>query len=366
MSGVAGRMNILGDTNLYRAVYRRFPKSPPTYRRWLAIYVLLFAPALLGDFASCSLTSLPRSLAEVLPQLHYIAVVFAAACFGIAGGLTAAGIAGASHLLISAIVCWDASSQGGYVIMLAAVGAMAGWFGERNDRGSAKLGQRLIPSDDDRSTNVSLSQLGHLMPELVHQFRTPIASIEGAGFVLQDSDLSGDRRQELAGIIRKECGRLELMVDLLDITQARSSGHKTIDIKNLLDEVIGSCQSTVDGHITFQNGSRSDMPRLRCEPELIKHALQVLMTISMEAISQSGQIDVSTDSGSREVVITLIARAEQFSPQIGFAMPAGRNAIDLAVVQHIVNQHGGSVHLESLASGLSIVMILPREPWIGV
>lgn len=367
MSGVAGRMNILGDTHLYRAAYRHFPESPATYRRGLAIYALLFAPAVLGDFASCSVASLPASLAGMLPQLYYIALVFAAACFGIAGGLIAAGIAAASHLMISAIACGSASPQGGPLIMFAAVGFMAGWLGERRDRGSVRPGHHGIPSEGERSANVSLSQLGQLMPDLVHQFRTPIASIEGAGFVLQDSDLSGDRRQELAGIIRKECGRLELMVDLLDFTQTRSSGHKTIDVKNLLEEVIESCEAIADEHIAFQNAVRSDMPRLRCEPELIKHALQVLMTISMEAISQDGQIEVSSNFGPRDVVITLNARAEQFSSQIGSGMPSGRNAIDLAVVQSIVSRHGGSVHLEPLAgAGLSIVMTLPREPWMGV
>ena len=367
MSGVAGRMNILGDTHLHRAVYGHFPESPATYRRWLAMYILLFVPAVVGDFASCSIASLSPSLAEILPHLHYIALVFAAACFGIAGGLAAAGLAAISHLMISAIAGGSASPQGGNLAMLVAVGFMAGWLGERRNRRSVRLGEHGISGEGDRSANVSLSQLGQLMPDLVHQFRTPIASIEGAGFVLQDSDLSGDRRQELAGIIRKECGRLELMVDLLDFTQARSSGYKTIDVKNLLGEVIESCQAIADGHVTFQNAVRPDMPQVRCEPELIKHAVQVLMTISMEAISQDGRIEVSSDFGPRDLVITLNARAEHFSPQTGSAMPSGRNAIDLAVVQNIVSRHGGSVHLEPLAgAGLSIFMTLPREPWMAV
>lgn len=359
-------MNIPGTINLYKGVNGRFFDYPTEYWRSLTIFVLLLTPGLLGDAAACSIASLPLFFAQMVPQLYYMAIVFAAAHFGIVGGLASACIAGASHLTILGTLCGGPISQSGHLFMFAAVGLTAGWLSEKIPAVAATR-KHVNTAVEDRSTNIPLSQLGRLMPDLVHQFRTPIASIEGASFVLQDSDLSGDKRQEFVGIIRKECRHLELLVKLLDFTQSGSSEYRELDVARLLDEVIALCRTDVDGQVTFRNTARMDTPRLRCEPELIKHAVHVLTTISIDVASQNGRVELSTDFSPQEIVIIFNARAEHLRPRFSNVMQFNRNAIDFAVVQHIVSRHGGSIREEQAAgAGLSIFMALPRDSWMHV
>ena len=200
------------------------------------------------------------------------------------------------------------------------------------------------------------------MPDLVHQFRTPIASIEGAGFVLEDSDLSDDRRRELVAIIRKECRRLELLVELLDFTQSGSSGNQEVDLGRLLEEVIVLCQAKADGRIRLRHTTRRCMHLLRCNPELIKQAVLIVATSAMQAIQGSGELEFSADSRPLESVIRVDVRGEELFPPRDTAILQDRTTIDLSVAQQIIMPYGGSVRVSSDGrDALSILITVPRE-----
>jgi signal transduction histidine kinase len=202
-----------------------------------------------------------------------------------------------------------------------------------------------------------------MMPELVHQFRTPIASIEGAGFLLDDANLSDEKRREFVAIIRKECRRLEHLVQFLDFTQSRSSVHQDVNVRRLLDEVIGLCRPEIGTRIAFRNTAPRELPQVCCDPELIKHAVQMLITNAIHAVPQNGQVELSAGSARGEIAIRIDVRAEQAYPAAKAYRP---NAIGLALVQQIVSRYGGSVRVESGAhGGTSTFVILPYESWVG-
>jgi signal transduction histidine kinase len=323
--------------------------------------VFMLTLGLLGDVASCPLAFLPVFWAQVVANLHYIGIIFAAIRFGAVAGLVAGCIAGGLHLTMLATTCGGATSQGGHLFMFAAVGLVAGWIGQHGVPVPVKGAESTALDVGER--NISLAELGRMMPELVHQFRTPIASIEGAGFLLDDANLSDEKRREFVAIIRKECRRLEHLVQLLDFTQSRSSDHQDVNVSRLLDEVIGLCRSETGARISFRNAAPRELPRVHCDPEVIKHAVQMLITHAINAIPQSGQVELSAGSAPGEITIRIDVRAEQAYPA---AKSYSHNAIGLAVVQQIVSRYGGSVRVESGAhGGTSIFMILPHESWVS-
>lgn len=328
--------------------------------RWLAAYVLMLALGLFGDFTSCDLGPLTPFWAQVVPQLHYIAILVAAIRFGLTGGIAAACIAGVTHLTMLAMTCGTVTSQGGHLAMFAAVGLMAGWLRERRAPALVEGPRLTTNGTSEQDRDFARSHLGYLTPELVHQFLTPIASIEGAGFVLEDSDLSDDKRREFVGIIRKECRRLERLIELLDVTQSHSLEYQDVDIVRLLDEAIRLCRPKPEVRVTVRNTQGQNAFRIHCKPELIKHAVQVLTTIAMEAISQNGQVELSGDHDIRENVIRVYARADHAGAQFDPAMLYNRNAADLAVAQLILNRQGGMVRAELPPGGISFSMVLPR------
>jgi signal transduction histidine kinase len=356
---------IPGASTINKFVNSRLGEAPAVYRRWAVIYVFMVTLGLLGDVASCSSALLPVFWAQILPHLPYIGIMFAAIRLGAVAGLVAACIAGVLHLTMLAVTCGGASSQGGHLFMFAAVGLAAGWISQRqvavplNAAGSTALeGAR-------QRRKVSLTDVGRMMPELVHQFRTPIASIEGAGFVLGDTDLPDEKRREFVGIIRKECRRLELLVGLLDFTQSHSSDNQEVNVARLLDEVIHVCRAKTDARIAFRNSAPRDSLRLRCDPELIKQAAQIVITNAINTIPGKGNVELCADSVPGEIAIRIDVHAERVYPASA-AQASNSHGIDLAVVQEIISRCGGAVRVEPGApGGTSISMILPDESWVS-
>jgi signal transduction histidine kinase len=352
-------MEILGAATT--SVDDRFGQAFRLHWRWLILYVCLLTLGVLADLVSCTLAPLPLFWAQMLPQMHCIGVVFAATRFGVSMGLASACVAAILHAAVIMMSCTQPTLQGGHFAIFGAIALTAGLAGTRKNtesRGSESIMTRLA---EEHGKSVSLSALGRMMPELVHQFRTPIASIEGAGFVLEDSELADDKRQEFASIIRKECRRLELLVELLDFTQSRISVNQDVDIPALLDEVIGLCRPKTEPGIVLRNTSRRDLPRVQCDPKLVRHAVHALVTNAIRAIPRNGELELSGELPPREIVIRVLARADHLDVP---SDPASSNkrGIDLAVVQQIVSKNGGSVRVEpSARGGITFALILPRE-----
>ena len=338
----------------------RYGEGAGTFLLWLLLYLSMLTLGVLGDIMYCKIRPLPLIWAQVLPELHYIGVIFAATCFGAAFGFTAACAAGVLHATASMMTCDRPGWQIGHFVMFAGVALITGAISKH--RSAASFSSREVRRDrQEPSRTASLSELGRMMPEVVEHFLTPIASIEGAGYVLAESDLSDNKRQELLEIIRKECRSLELLVGLLDLTQSRFSTYQETNVSKLLDGIVERCRTNVNSRITVRNATSADLPRLRCDSELINYALQTLTANAIRAISEDGEIELSATTTAGEMVITIEARAECSGSPLGTPLSREFRGIDLAVVRQIINRHHGSLHVDPGSEGVTISIFLPLK-----
>ncbi len=349
-----------GSPTTYKWAYGRFAELLRLGWRWPLMYLLAVTLSLLGDLAFCTIGPLPAFWAQVLPQLDLIGIAFAAAAFGPGIGLAAAVVAGASHTAIMATACRHFSSPSVLLLMFAAVGLVTGWTSKHRIAVSVES-KRSTPGTDNDSQDCRLTELGRMMPGLVHQFRTPLASIEGAGFVLEDADLSDDKRHEFVGIILKECQRIALLVDLVDFTQPRSWDYREINVSNILDEVVEQCALQKNPAIGLRNLARRNLPRVLCNYQLIKHALLTLTTSALRVMPKGGTVELSGHCEAGETIIRIDACSEHSCPPVDAAFGSNElSEMDLAVVQQIVQQHGGSILVQPHSGrGVTISMILP-------
>lgn len=354
--------------HLYRATFNHLWEFLTLDRRWLWLYLLALGLGVLGDLSFCILSPLQVFWVQMLPNLNYIGIVFAGITFGAWGGLAAAGIVGIAHASITATACAYPAPQPGQMAMFAAVGLLAGWIAKRRVNVAVEP-ETAAPNLEERSRDRPLSELGRMLPGLVHQFRTPIASIEGAGSVLEDAELSDDKRQEFARIIHKECRRLDLLVGLLDFTQPRASDYREVDVTRMLDEVVQLCGSRRGGStIAVRNSAGPDLPRLRCDPELIKQAVLNLTTNAIHAMPQGGEVVLWARSTTGQMIIGLTdQRIDNRTEHLyrlfdGASLSYESSEVDLAIVQQIVNRHGGTIRVEPNASrGVTISLILSLQ-----
>ena len=352
----------------YKMAYNRVREALATDPARLLLYLIILAVGVMGDFVSCKLSPEQTFWAEMLPNLDYIGILFAATAFGVRAGLAAAGLAGISHALVMTTVCAQPTLELGQLPMFVLIGLIAGWMTRQRSNIAAQKDSTVIGTGE-RGGDRPWPELARMLPGLVHQFRTPIASIEGAGFVLDDADLSDEKRQEFVSIIRNECRRLDHLVGLLDFNQPATSEHREVDVARMLDEVIQLCRSKGGGStIALRNAAWPEIPRLRCDPELVKQAMLNLTLDAVQNSPQGSEVVLWARSQEGEVILGLTdqridCRLEHLNRLIaGVTLGFEPSDVDLATVHQIVSRHGGSMRVERNAGqGITISLIFPHQ-----
>jgi signal transduction histidine kinase len=338
-----------------------FDESHGFVRRWIPLYVLMVVLAVIADLTCCILGTRQAMWAQILPEVHYIGVLYAAICFGPRIGLVAGGVAGFVHLATVTMACREPGSQLGHLTMFAGIGLITGWV-SKGQYNHAMRTEPAMQATTEVSRGSSLADLGRMMPNLIQQLLTPIASIEGAGYVLEESDLSDDKRREFVGIIQKECRRLELLVLMLDFTDSRSRMYEEASVGMLLDEVVERCRMTMDSRITLRHLAPVNPIGVRCDPELIKFALQTLTAGAVRAVHESGKVELSANLTLGEVVITIEAHSDASGfPSLNGPASRDLNAADLVIVQQILNRHRGSVRIVPASGAVTTHVTLPLK-----
>jgi len=339
--------------------------------------LLPFAVGLLGSNIYSTAGSFTDSWGSLLGSFYCIPIVIAAIGLGSRIAVAVALAAGVFHS-VAAIL-----GHGGqwiepfvqsllFVCVAMTAGRLARWYRERTAHvplaaeAPGQAGQTATP----RQAGSSL--LGRVVPGLVRQFRTPVASIEGAGWVLEDPDLPQEKRQQLVGIVRKEAHRLDrVLSDVLDFTQPRSPHFDSVNISVLIDEVIQLAGTGERSRkVTFQRDAPTDLPLLRCDPEQLRQVLLNIIMNAVQAMPAGGQINVSARAENGQMIISI---ADQ-----GRGIPAG--AVDrifdpffttyehslglgLSVALRIVREHGGKIEVDrQVSEGSRIVITLPLRP----
>jgi signal transduction histidine kinase len=313
----------------------------------------------------------------VLASLYYIPIVIAAISLGSRAAVVVAVAAGGADGLAS--VLWRGESWLQpvahtmlFLCVAVTTAKLAEWL--RNGGVAAAPPKGLPPeslenSFSDVQDTSEMSALGRVVVGLVRQFRTPVTSIEGAGWVLEDARLPDDKRQEFVGIIRKESHRLNrVLSDVLDFTRPRRPRYQSIALGPIVEEVIQLAGPKDHGpFVLFRTEIPPDFPTLKCDAELIRQALLNLAMNAIQASPGGGQIDISARIEHESAVIRMRDHGRGIAPAIAarvfdpfFTTHENSLGLGLAVAQHIALEHGGKIAIESTSDrGTCIALILP-------
>ncbi|HVU10172.1 MAG TPA: GAF domain-containing sensor histidine kinase [Phototrophicaceae bacterium] len=214
--------------------------------------------------------------------------------------------------------------------------------------------------------NARLFQQSDFMAEMVHELRTPLASLRTSAVLLQRQHLS-DEQNEILGIMQGETERLIRMTsDFLDLARLES-GRMRIDVAPFeMDKLALECINVVQP----QAGDRgvaisTDLLPFTVEADRgkVKQVLLNLLTNAVKYNRENGQIEVKTYESIRHdepfVEIAVqdtgngISREDQksmFQKFFRVADTAGSvsgTGLGLAIAKYIVEAHKGAIWLES-------------------
>jgi signal transduction histidine kinase len=326
-------------------------------------FLLLVSVGLLASNLRWPAPLPPPGWEHFLWSLVYIPVVATAIRHGAVAATFIAVAGGLLHVLLPPLgreFSWIHVI--GETLLAACVGWIAAAFAQSMSVQDLSHGPREATLLDSETREVPetwpSSVLTRVITGLVRQFGTPVASIEGAGWMLDDPNLPEEKRREFVGIIRKESQRLSrILSDVLVFTRPRQPVLQPLDLSAVVDEVIRFASPKDRGPtILFEKTVPSDLPRLKGDAEQIRQALLNLVLNALQATPPGGSVEISARLEGDHFVIAVVdhgggipesARGRIFDPF--FTTRENSMGLGLPVAQHIIAEHGGRITVESHA-----------------
>jgi signal transduction histidine kinase len=342
-------------------------------KRSIQVCALTLLAGLLADAAGSVWAPEPVFWTYLLSNIYYVGIAFAAIGFGPRGGLIAGAAAGISHVIV--MVFWPRGANLGWreAVGFIIVGLLAGFIAQRR-KTITEVETTSKSPQTSRNYHLGFRQaggsdyiapLGDTTPTLIHELRTPLASIEGAGFVLEDATLPEDKRQEFVAIILKECQRLDLLVGLIDASRPHFENDE-LDVSLLLDEVIRVAGARADAAShPLRKAPLPEFPHLVCNSELIRQVIINLTVNAMHATPPGREIVLSAHSTDNQVFIEVIDQRlgvgeESLDSMLDRSSPNEHWRIQLATARQVAVQHGGAVKVKRNDNkGITTSIVLP-------
>jgi two-component system sensor histidine kinase PilS (NtrC family) len=203
-----------------------------------------------------------------------------------------------------------------------------------------------------------LADLGQVAAGLAHELRNPLASVSGCVELLRGAQGLSGEDERILEIVLRETGRLDaLLTRFLEFTRPAPPHRVPVDVAVVVGETLDVFAADPIAHGLGFERTLAPSP-LSCDPDQVRQVAWNLLANAAQALRDSGRsgtIRVSCapqpDGGALFSVaddgpgIPPADRARIFTPF--FTTKAKGTGLGLAVVQRIVDAHGGSVAVDS-------------------
>ena len=226
-----------------------------------------------------------------------------------------------------------------------------------------------------------LQQLEILVAGLAHEVKNPLSGMKGAAQILESVIANTPRTKECTNILLHEIDRLtNLIGQLLDIASPSRLETRTVNIHELLDQVVLTLEPGLGSGIRITRAFDPSLPPVRAD---VSRLIQVMMNLIRNAVEASGEIATITLRTRMETSYRLgghKGRTQFLSVDICdegpgipeqdlnkifnpfFTTKDDGTGLGLAISQRIITEHGGVLRVKLLKQGGSkFTMTLPVE-----
>jgi signal transduction histidine kinase len=237
-------------------------------------------------------------------------------------------------------------------------------------------------SDTARAFNTMAEQLEtqdqarrHLMADIAHELRTPLAIVQGKIEGLIDGVYPRDNDQ-LQGVLEDTRVLARLVEDLRTLATAESGAlalsKEPTDLAALAHDAVSSLAvAAADAGIDLrvESDATAAGDTVDVDPIRIREVLVNLLTNALRHTPRGGRVDVRVVTRSRELEVTVADTGSGIDASVlphifdRFYKGAGSSGsgLGLAIARNLVQAHGGSIRAESrVGEGTQIVVVLPR------
>jgi signal transduction histidine kinase len=221
----------------------------------------------------------------------------------------------------------------------------------------AEANQNLQEAEAAVRRSDRLAALGQLSAGLAHELRNPLGTIKtSAEMLLKNVPADNAVAREMAGFISSEVDRTNSLVTrFLDFARPLAVRLEKTDLTQVIDQAV----SDVEKHqppfdVTIYKNYSPEIPPFFLDGELMERVMYNLVLNAAQASPPSGSITVKTRQIDGMVEIAVIDRGSGIQPKLlenifnpFYTTKAGGVGLGLAIVSKIVDEHGGSISVES-------------------
>ncbi len=216
-----------------------------------------------------------------------------------------------------------------------------------------------------------LAALGQLAAGLTHEIKNPLAGVSAALELLRDEGGTQEENHVVYDLVLAELARVTNTVGaLLRLASPQPPQRANVDIGRLVQEVTSLFGARLRRHGVAVNVDITEhLPTMQLDPGLVTQLLMNLLTNAMQATDRGGTITVFvapfpmcdgialavSDTG-RGISGEHLERI--FDPF--FTTKEDGTGLGLPICKQIVDQHGGTIRIDSEpGSGTRVMVLLP-------
>jgi two-component system sensor histidine kinase HydH len=220
-----------------------------------------------------------------------------------------------------------------------------------------------------------LASLGEMVASVSHEIKNPLGIINSTAEILNrrlKDQAPGSKH--LAEIIITETGRLDNIVrEFLDFARPKAPQYTKGSINDLIIKVEDFMQPEfAKNQVEVKNYLQPDLAPMDMDQNFLYRALLNLFVNAVQAMPDGGTVSVSTAQSMKEkneVVITIsdtgVGIAREKLPMIFTPFYTDKNrgsGLGLAIVKNIIEEHNGSITVESEAGkGSTFIITLAHK-----
>lgn len=227
--------------------------------------------------------------------------------------------------------------------------------------------------------NTRLFQQSDLISDMVHELRTPLASLNAAIYLLQHPGATEEQRQRVTRTMSNEINRLaEMATSFLDLAKLESGRmpflREKVSLNHLLEECSLLLRSKLhDKQQTLELIVPEDLPVISADGDKIKQVVINLLSNAHKYTPESGVIWLSAAYDDDSVWFSVADNGpgipESYLPRLfekffrvpGSEKNAAGTGLGLSICKRIVETHRGRIEVKSRENeGTSFTIYLPR------
>ena len=243
---------------------------------------------------------------------------------------------------------------------------------ERERAGAALEVERALEAEQAarRDAEAASRLKDEFLMTVSHELRTPLTAISGWAHMLQTGVIAPDQQQRAIATIHHNAQALrDLVDDLLDVSRIVSGklrlDVRPIDVAAIVEAALDSIRPAADAKtITLDQRLDADAAVVLGDPRRLQQVVWNLLSNAVKFTPRGGVITTRLEQGDGVVTIVVSDTGKgvpaDFLPFVfdrfrqgtaGTTREHGGLGLGLAIVRHLVELHGGSVHAGNNSPG---------------